>query len=725
MKRLDLRHFSAYIRIGVICVLATAFASLGYAQDIPGVSVSTDETIPAGSIIIPMDDHQNTGANSRFNLKAYGLLQRLLQNNIPVKWAILNGKTKDAPDFSASVRALPLDDSNPVGAATSMNLAGGPFIIPAGYETIARQVIKAVRNNETPANNAGDHAAQNIVVYVTSAATTAPIRYTVVHKPKIAIGQNTGVTSGVHQKLYDFALVNDYANVDNTTLNGKSCYTIATQPHFESAGNIGLFNDFLASGGNVLLQCLSITTFENDPSGRFQTTNGWAGYSNGTTGLTGTPKHANVDMPFAQFIGNIPGDITAAVDDYDLKNINGTTHNNFFKVEYNDAITSGGSSNRHPESYIASQAVVPTNNTAGGAVFELGGHDYFQSGTNVAATNYNAQRMILNALFVPAFREGTAGAPCNLTVPQLFSYKSVKLTTDANGNGLVSPGDTVTWTITYVNTTPIAFPDFQITDALDSKLTYVGPLVVTPSGGSTTATANGSFDGTGSNNMLTGGYLDIGGKIVVQIKTQIKGNVGVTTIPNQTVASGTNVSTQGVRSDALDSQTQGVQGGVAPPSGSIPQPQQTAGIDPTVVKTLIPTAAEATITGRVITSINTGISRAQITVLNAATGKTTVTYTNPFGYFTTDGLDVGTLYVVSVSHPSYTFPENTHSFVVNDNVSGLTFVASAPDKGGEPSPPINVKTKTPFNTSKPAPTSPSKVRVIAPSKRPELDKEDF
>jgi hypothetical protein len=75
------------------------------------------------------------------------------------------------------------------------------------------------------------------------------IRYTITHKPKIAIGQNTGVTSGVHQKLYDFALINDYANVSGTTISDTSCYTIATQPHFDNPDFISNYRTFLESGG--------------------------------------------------------------------------------------------------------------------------------------------------------------------------------------------------------------------------------------------------------------------------------------------------------------------------------------------------------------------------------------------------------------------------------------------------------------------------------------------
>src|SRR5438552_2042814 len=56
------------------------------AQDLPGPAPNL-ELIPAGSLVIPMDNaHQTLVAP--FNIKAYGLVNNLLQNKIPVKWAI-------------------------------------------------------------------------------------------------------------------------------------------------------------------------------------------------------------------------------------------------------------------------------------------------------------------------------------------------------------------------------------------------------------------------------------------------------------------------------------------------------------------------------------------------------------------------------------------------------------------------------------------------------------
>jgi uncharacterized repeat protein (TIGR01451 family) len=660
------KYFATSLRIAVISLFVISVSVVsGFSQDLPD-PVPHLETLPAGTIIIPMDDAKQTASNGRFNLKAYGLVQRLLQNNIPVKWSIRAGKSKDAVDFTATAARVYPSAQN----AASLDFSGGPFIIPTGYETIALQVIQQFRN-ERPPNDNGDAQAQDVAVYRTTTSTTGvDIRYTITHKPKIAIGQNTGITSGVHQKLYDFALINDYSNVSGSTINEDSCYTIATQPHFDEPAFISNFRHFLESGGNVLLQCLSITTFENvaAPIGRFQTTGGYDGVGNNTN-IDTNVAYNNGDMPFSQFIGAMNDNQLGAVEDYKLKRFSNFQNGTF------DVVKNTGN---YDDYLVATESHITGPNANGGAVFALGGHDYFQNGTDTTSANYNAQRMILNALFVPVTRP----AGCGLQVPVIYSYKSVRLTTDLNGNGLVSPGDTLTWTITYVNTTPIAFPDFQITDLLDAKVDFSPSLTVTTTGTGTTASANGSYNGTSNVNMLApGARLDIGGKIQVTVKTTVKNN-SIGQVWNQTNATGINVAATGVRSDALDANTQGVQGNPTLPPGSIPQPQQTSGIDPTLAQILIPTAADASISGRVVNANGVGVIGASIRVVNAATSETFNASTDASGRYSVGGLQVGNLYIISASHWANHFPVSSYTFMLNDNVSGLTFAADV-SKGSE------------------------------------------
>jgi hypothetical protein len=89
-----------------------------------------------------------------------------------------------------------------------------------------------------------------------------------------------------------------------------------------------------------------------------------------------------------------------------------------------------------------------------------------------------------------------------------------------------------------------------------------------------------------------------------------------------------------------------------------------------------PTAGEATVTGRVIDASGMGISKAQMVLVNGATGETKITMTNPFGYYRFDGLDLNELYVVNVSHKRHTFTESQRPLLIGDSVADVDFVAS-------------------------------------------------
>ncbi len=90
---------------------------------------------------------------------------------------------------------------------------------------------------------------------------------------------------------------------------------------------------------------------------------------------------------------------------------------------------------------------------------------------------------------------------------------------------------------------------------------------------------------------------------------------------------------------------------------------------------LVPTAAEAYIAGRVITPGGRGISRARLTVLNVNTSEVRTVLSNAFGHFRIEGLPVGFFYVVSVDHKRYEFDNDSQSFTLDDNVSGVEFIS--------------------------------------------------
>ncbi|PCI09175.1 MAG: hypothetical protein COB73_05975 [Flavobacteriaceae bacterium] len=88
------------LQIAIIFLLFSLFIGKLQAQlsaDLPNPPTNL-ETVPLGSLVIPMDN-SNQSVIAPFNLKAYGLVHALLLQDIPVKWVIKAGKIKDAIDF--------------------------------------------------------------------------------------------------------------------------------------------------------------------------------------------------------------------------------------------------------------------------------------------------------------------------------------------------------------------------------------------------------------------------------------------------------------------------------------------------------------------------------------------------------------------------------------------------------------------------------------------------
>ncbi len=87
---------------------------------------------------------------------------------------------------------------------------------------------------------------------------------------------------------------------------------------------------------------------------------------------------------------------------------------------------------------------------------------------------------------------------------------------------------------------------------------------------------------------------------------------------------------------------------------------------------LAPTAAPASISGRVVSRLGRGISGAFVT-LTDQNGAVRTARTNGFGYYRFDGIAAGENYVVGASHKRYAFSPQTIS--VNENISGLELIA--------------------------------------------------
>lgn len=87
-----------------------------------------------------------------------------------------------------------------------------------------------------------------------------------------------------------------------------------------------------------------------------------------------------------------------------------------------------------------------------------------------------------------------------------------------------------------------------------------------------------------------------------------------------------------------------------------------------------PTAADATLAGRVTTADGRGVSRARL-VLTEESGQTRTATTNPFGRYRFEGIEAGQAVVVSISSKRYRFNDPVRIISLGDSAFDVNFVA--------------------------------------------------
>jgi len=93
---------------------------------------------------------------------------------------------------------------------------------------------------------------------------------------------------------------------------------------------------------------------------------------------------------------------------------------------------------------------------------------------------------------------------------------------------------------------------------------------------------------------------------------------------------------------------------------------------------LIPTAANATVSGRVVDGNGRGVKGISLTLFNASNGQTAAAITNNFGFYGIDGVAVGTFYVLTANESKrFFFANGQRSFTVNGDLSNLDFLAES------------------------------------------------
>jgi hypothetical protein len=386
------------MRKTVLSILAYFVSFLLQAQntDLPGPA-SNLQTLPSGSYVIAMDNTLQVNSSGDFNLKAYGLVIYLLNNNIHVKWSIKAGKAKDGIDFAATAEQI---KPTFVPGGVSRNFKAGPFVVFAPDTSGVASLIDAFysTNSLTGANRPK-------VYRLTASATDVDIRYDLTaFRPKAAVLTDGG-NQNIHLAYMTAASipVESYATSQGTDLL-TNCFTFASEPHNTKTGTavnnaISAIKDFVTKGGNFLAQCEAINNYENNTLGRFQTT---GGITISNAGIGTTLTYSNPDLSFSQFEGSYNASYGGSLRNWQMV---GTVTNN----EHNHVVGTGGNSN------IIGASVSKHYYDKGGLVFYLGNHSF----TTSSSDGINGLRMYLNAFLTPS----------NTNCPELlFNPLALKLT---------------------------------------------------------------------------------------------------------------------------------------------------------------------------------------------------------------------------------------------------------------------------------------------------------
>jgi len=389
-------------------------------------------TFPAGSWIIAMDNitqpgkfygtiplgYPNAGSapsgNTPFNLKAYGLINALLQNEVHLYWAINSAKAKNGIDINVDAfRRFPL-----TAAAGNFNFLSGPMVIHPSDTAAAKSIIQLFGNE--------------VKVYQTTVPKIIEYTYKLSFKPKVLLLSNGGINNGEwqyekHAALFTIAgipnSVWEASKAADVSLDGNSCYSMAAEAHWKdgedptngtaytaSVAETVRVRNFVAGGGNFLSQCAGIEPYENNE--HFHTSNGiiaacgsnCAPYTDAQAGLDHTEYFpVNPIMQINGALNNDPTGTFVAIRE------NGGSYAPLLK----QLITK----NNAEKDQVAEAIKLTPADKAGGFVFYLGGHDYReQAGTDKPydISYVNGIRIFLNAFLTPPDRPLCASmAFCN------------------------------------------------------------------------------------------------------------------------------------------------------------------------------------------------------------------------------------------------------------------------------------------------------------------------
>jgi hypothetical protein len=90
---------------------------------------------------------------------------------------------------------------------------------------------------------------------------------------------------------------------------------------------------------------------------------------------------------------------------------------------------------------------------------------------------------------------------------------------------------------------------------------------------------------------------------------------------------------------------------------------------------LVPTAANASVSGRVITANGRGIRNSIIMLTGGSLTTPIIRRTGSFGYFKFDDVEIGQVYVISVVSKTYGFTQSSQVISVTEDLTGILFQA--------------------------------------------------
>ena len=463
----SVRSFTTKIAITALCAVSVNVQAQN--TDLPNPDPNL-QTAPAGTLVIAMDNI-NQAKPGYFNLKAYGLVVTLMNNDKNLRWVITAGKAKNGTDISVPAYSV----TNPVVVTAGSKItltAGSPVAsvhtitgtlqvgmavtvtgVPVGTTiqsinsatqiTLSANAVSNQSNRDAvyqintypvstynfkagpfiifPADTVGVRAIINnfnnaqvpvnrVNVFSTNAATTVDVRYNMTGiKPKTAV-----IDDGGNANIHVTYMVNasipsvNYTVLPSATGLTSNCYTFASEPHNGSQGSfIDSIKSFVLLGGNFLAQCHAITTYENWVNGHFQTT---AGFDNTNVNISSNVNFLNNDLSYTQFEGGFDTNIGGNTQVWSFS-AGSTQSNNFYGAINGGNPGQGGF-------YGATGAKLRTGK--GGNVYFLGNHNYNSISDPL---KINGQRMYLNAMLTPAL---TPACVNNTILPVQLNYFAAK-----------------------------------------------------------------------------------------------------------------------------------------------------------------------------------------------------------------------------------------------------------------------------------------------------------